>query len=165
MYKGVEYHTPTLTIPIMAKDYSVLNIKHRLMNPPKVNDKYRPEREGLGAFPSFLAYPDLGYDGSVIWVIEGEIKSMVTATITPESTWQYIGVPGKSQFGKLTSELVGKNVIVVPDPGAESEAAQFCRAINGRYLKLPDKIDDLINANGYDGDWLKSVEKQTRRIK
>lgn len=164
MYKGQEYHTPTLTIPIMSKDYSVLNIKHRLMNPPKHNDKYRPEREGLGAFPPFLAYPDLGYDGSVIWVIEGEIKSMVTATITPDSTWQYIGIPGKSQFERLAGELNGKNVIVVPDPGAESEAARFCRTIKGRYLKLPDKIDDLIITNGYDGDWLRAIEKQTRRI-
>jgi hypothetical protein len=165
MYKGVEYHTPTLTIPIMAQDYSVLNIKHRLINPPKVNDKYRPEREGLGAFPPFLAYPELGYCGSVVWVIEGEIKAMVTATITPDSDWQFIGVPGKSQFGKLTGQLTGKNVIVVPDPGGETEAVQFCRAVNGRYIKLPDKIDDLIVAHGYDADWLRSIERQTRRIR
>ena len=164
-YKGTEYHTPTLTIPIMAQDYSVLNIKHRLMKPPKPNDKYRPEREGLGAFPPFLAYPELGYDGGVIWVIEGEIKAMVTATITPDSNWQFIGVPGKTEFGKLTNQLTGKNVIVVPDLGAESEAVQFCKAVHGRYIKLPDKIDDLIVASGYDADWLMSIEKQTRRIK
>ena len=165
MYKGIEYHTPTLTIPIMAQDFSVLNIKHRLLNPPKEKDKYRPEREGLGAFPPFLAYPELGFDGAVIWVIEGEIKTMVTATITPDSRWQFIGVPGKSQFGKLTPELAGKNVIVVPDPGGEAEAAQFCKSIHGRFIRLPDKIDDMINANGYDADWLKSIEKQTRRMK
>lgn len=164
-YKGVEYHTPTLTIPIMAQDYSVLNIKHRLINPPKPNDKYRPEREGLGTFPPFLAYPDLGYDGSVIWVIEGEIKSMVTATITPDRDWQFIGVPGKSEFGKLTSQLAGKNVIVVPDPGGEAEAAQFCKAVNGRFIRLPDKIDDIIIENGYGAEWLRSIEKQTRRMK
>jgi hypothetical protein len=163
MFKGQEYHTPTLTIPIMAKDFSVLNIKHRLINPPKLNDKYRPEREGLGAFPPFLAFPEHGYDGAVVWVIEGEIKSMVTATITPDADWQFIGVPGKSQFGKLTPELMGKNVIVVPDPGAEAEAIQFCKAIHGRYLKLPAKVDDLIIENGYDADWLKSIEKQTRK--
>ncbi len=165
MYKGEEYHTPTLTIPIMAQDFSVLNIKHRLINPPKINDKYRPEREGLGAFPSFLAYPELGYSGEVIWVIEGEIKTMVTATITPEANWQFIGVPGKSQFGKLTADLVGKNVIVVPDPGGAAEAAQFCKAVNGRFIRLPDKIDDMINDNGYDADWLRSIEKQTRRMR
>lgn len=165
MYKGAEYHTPTLTIPIMAQDFSVLNIKHRLVNPPKENDKYRPEREGLGAFPPFLSFPELGYDGGVIWVIEGEIKAMVTATISPDSTWQFIGIPGKSQFGKIVGQLAGKNVIVVPDPGAETEAAQFCKAVGGRYIKLPEKIDDLINANRYDADWLKAIEKQTRRIK
>lgn len=165
MYKGAEYHTPTLTIPIMAQDFSVLNIKHRLINPPKANDKYRPEREGLGAFPPFLSFPELGFDGSVVWVIEGEIKAMVTATISPDSEWQFIGIPGKSQFGKIAGQLAGKNVIVVPDPGAEDEAFQFCKAVHGRYVRLPEKIDDLINANGYDADWLRSVEKQTRRIK
>jgi hypothetical protein len=165
MFKGQEYHTPTLTIPILAQDFSVLNIKHRLINPPKPNDKYRPEREGLGSFPPFLAFPELGYDGAVIWVIEGEIKSMVAATITPDASWQFIGVPGKGGFEKVTGQLKGKNVIVVPDPGAESEAVKFCKEVHGRYLRLPDKIDDLIIANGYDSDWLKSVEKQTRRMK
>jgi hypothetical protein len=165
MYKGMEYHTPTLTIPIMAQDFSVLNIKHRLINPPKANDKYRPEREGLGAFPPFLSFPELGYGGDVIWIIEGEIKAMVTATISPDSTWQFIGVPGKSQFGKLSGQLMGKNIIVVPDPGGEDEAFQFCKVVRGRYARFPEKIDDLINANGYDADWLRSVEKQTRRMK
>lgn len=165
MFKGMEYHTPTLTIPIVNQKYEVLNIKHRLIKPPKPNDKYRPEREGLGPFPPFLAFPESGYDGKIIWVVEGEIKAMVLATISPDSEWQFIGVPGKSQFGKLTAPLTGRNVIVIPDPGAEPEAVEFARTVNGRIVRMPEKVDDLINAQGYDADWLRRLEKQTRKLR
>jgi hypothetical protein len=162
---NAEWKTPTLTIPIFNKNYEVLNIKHRLLNPQNPKDKYRPERSGLGSFPSFMAFPDRGYDGSITWVIEGEIKAMVTATITPNSEWQFIGVPGRSQYKAIAESLKGKNVIVVPDPGAEKDAAQFCKAVNGRWLTLPQKIDDMIVEQGFDGSWLLSMEKQARRIR
>lgn len=160
-----DWHTPTLTIPIRDEKYEVLNIKHRLLNPPNPKDKYRPERSGLGKFPYFLSYPELGYSGDVVWVLEGEVKSMVTATITPESSWQYIGVPGISQYGGLVEKLFGKNVIVVADPNAEKEAGEFCKKVNGRFLELGSKIDDAIVEFGYDADWLRSIERQARRIK
>lgn len=160
------WHTPTLTIPVVDEHYEVLNIKHRLLNPPKPGDKYRPEKTGLGKFPYFLAYPDLGYDkGSVDWVVEGEVKSMVSATITPDAGWQFHGVPGMSQFGGLFDKLKGKNVIVVADPGAEEEAGKFAKSVKGRMIELNGKIDDLIVAHGYDGDWLRSMERQARRVK
>lgn len=159
------WHTPTLTIPIYGADYEVLNIKHRLLNPQNPKDKYRPERSGLGAFPPFLAFPDKGYEGEITFVIEGEIKAMVTATITPDSEWQFIGVPGRTQYNNLVDKLFGKNVIVIPDPNAEKDAAQFCKAVGGRWLSLPDKIDDLIVKHEYDGQWLKELEKQARRIR
>lgn len=159
------WRTPTLTIPIMSTSYEVLNIKHRLLNPQNPKDKYRPERSGLGAFPPFIAYPDKGFDGSVTWVIEGEIKAMVTATITPDSDWQFIGVPGRSQYKGLVEKLKGKNVIVVPDPGAEKDAGEFCKAVKGRWLSLPDKIDDFILEQELDAGWLQRIEKQARRIR
>jgi hypothetical protein len=159
-----DWHTPTLTIPIVDEKYEVLNIKHRLLNPPNPKDRYRPEMFGLGN-SSFLAFPELGYGGDIVWVIEGEIKSAVTATITPEASWQYIGVPGLSQYGGLVDKLFGKNVVVVADPNAEREAGDFCKKVNGRFLELGGKVDDLIVEHGYDGDWLRSMEKQARRIK
>lgn len=158
------WHTPTLTIPIRDEKYEVLNIKHRLLNPQNQNDKYRPEMPGLGQFPYFLAFPELGYGDSVVWVLEGEIKAAVTATITPDATWSYIGVPGLSRYGGLVDKLFGKNVIVVPDPNAEKETMEFCKKVNGRWLELPAKVDDLIVSHGYDGEWLKAMEKQARRI-
>ena len=163
--KGAEYHTPTLTIPIFAQDYKVLNIKHRLISPPEKNDKYRPETSGLGTFPPFLAFPEHGYDGKTVYVIEGEIKAMVCATITDDSDNQFIGIPGKSHYKKIVDNLKGKNVVTIPDPGAESEAMEFCRITGSRYLPVIGKIDDIIIEYGYDGDWLKSASRQARRVK
>lgn len=159
------WHTPTLTIPIYNEDYEVVNIKHRLLKPQNPKDKYRPDRPGLGAFPPFIAFPDKGYKAALYFVIEGEIKAMVTATITPDSEWQYIGVPGRSQYKPLIERLKGQNVIVVPDPGAEHDAAEFCRAVGGRWLSLPEKIDDLILKQRYDREWLWTIEKQARRLR
>jgi hypothetical protein len=165
MSKGTEYHTPTLTIPIFDKDYKVLNIKHRLISPPDPGDKYRPETSGLGTFPPFLAFPEHGYDGKIIYVVEGEIKAMVCATITDDADNQFIGIPGKNHYKKLAEQLKGKNLITVPDPGAEKEAMEFCRMTGSRYLPVGSKVDDMILANGYDGSWLKAASQQARRVK
>lgn len=162
---NADWHTPTLTIPIYDEHYEVLNIKHRLLKPQNPKDKYRPDRPGLGAFPPFIAFPDKGYNAELYFVIEGEIKAMVTATITPDSEWQFIGVPGRSQYKGLVDKLKGKNVVVIPDPGAEKDAAEFCRSVGGRWLSLPEKVDDLIVAQGYDGQWLQTIERQARRLR
>lgn len=164
-FRGAEYHTPTLTIPIFDERRNVLNIKHRLLNPPKPTDKYRPEREGLGAFPPMLAIPEQGYDGAVIWVLEGEIKALVSCAVADTTDWQFIGVPGRSQYNSLIEKVKGKNVIVIPDPGAETDASAFCKVVNGRWLTLPDKIDDFVMANKMDGDVFRAWEKQARRIR
>lgn len=164
-FKGQEYHTPTLTIPIFDENRNVLNIKHRLINPPKPGDKYRPEREGLGTFPPMLAIPEQGYDGAAIWIMEGEIKALVSCAIAGVPDWQFIGVPGKNQFKNITDKLKGKNVIVVPDPGAEQDAWNFCKEVGGRWLNLENKIDDFVLANGFDGDIFKAWERQARRIR
>lgn len=160
------YHTPTLTIPIFDTQRNLLNVKHRLINPnpQKPNDKYRPEREGLGPFPPFLAVPEMGYDGATILVLEGEIKAMVTWARCGNIEMQCIGVPGRSNYKPLTEKLFGKNVVVVPDPGAEKDAIAFAKQVSGKVLMLPDKIDDLITRNHFDADWLNSLMKQARRV-
>jgi hypothetical protein len=141
----------------------LLNIKHRLIKPQKVNDKYRPETSGLGAFPPFLAVPSMGYDGDLIIVCEGEIKAMVTWTRISGLDVQCIGVPGRSQFRTLADKIGGKNVVVIPDPGAEKEAYDFARQIKGKYLPMPEKIDDYILANNMQTNDLFSLLKQARK--
>ncbi len=78
--------------------------------------------------------------------------------------WQFVGVTNQHGFDKLETDLFkGKKVIVVPDPGFEQKAWSFAKRTGARFLMTPDKIDDLINANGYDGDWLAAMSKQARR--
>lgn len=164
-HKGEEYHTPTLTIPIVDGQYNLLNIKHRLINPPSPKDKYRPEREGLGAFPMFYAFPDLAHNAESIWIVEGEIKAMVTATITPDASWQFIGLPGQDYLEKLPLELTGKKVYIVSDPGAEAKAWKAAKRIGARMIAPPHKIDDMILENELSRDWLNAMAKQARIAK
>jgi hypothetical protein len=158
------YHTPTLTIPIFGEQRNLLNIKHRLINPQKATDKYRPERSGLGSFPPFLAIPEMGFDGGLIVVTEGEIKAMVTWANLNESDIQVIGVPGRTQFKSIADKLHKKNVVVIPDPGAEQDAYQFAKSIQARYLPLGSKIDDYILETGVTSNDLYSILSQSRTV-
>lgn len=156
------YHTPTLTIPVVNRQRELMTIRHRLINPRSPKDKYRPETSGLHAHP-FFALPEMGYDGGLIWVMEGEVKAMVTWTIS-DTDWQCIGVPGQEMYSHLVPELAGKNVIVVPDPGAEKNAIEFAKKTGGRMLFIREKLDDLILETGADKNYLYALSKQTRRV-
>lgn len=159
-----DYHTPTLTIPIFSETRDLLNIKHRLINPQKPNDKYRPEKSGLGPFPPFLAIPEMGYDGDLIVVVEGEIKAMVTWATISGIDVQTIGIPGRSQFKSIADKVRGKNVVVIPDPGAEKDAFDFAKSIQARYLPMPSKVDDYIIETGIGSNNFYSLIKQSRRV-
>jgi hypothetical protein len=106
----------------------------------------------------------MGYDGGLIIVTEGEIKAMVTWASLSESDIQVIGVPGRTQFKVLDEHLKGKNVVVVPDPGAERDACHFAKRIKARYLSLPDKVDDYILSTGMKTNDVYSLIKQARQV-
>lgn len=158
-----EYHSPTLTIPVFNTEMELMTIRHRIINPVNPKDKYRPDRAGLRAHPYF-AMPSMGYNGGLIFVMEGEVKSMVTWT-RAETEWQCIGVPGQEMYKHLTEQLkpVGSRVIVVPDPNAELKAEQLAKAIGGSILQLPEKIDDFILATGANANDLYKLSKQARK--
>jgi hypothetical protein len=158
-----DHHTPTLTIPILDEQRELQNIKHRLVNPQKPKDKYRPERSGLGAFPPMMAFPELGMNGGIVVVVEGEIKAMVTWATLNNPDIQVIGVPGRTQYKSLEAELIGKNVVVIPDPGAEKEAFTFAQNVKGKYIQLPDKIDDFLIATCATSDSVYALLKQARK--
>ncbi len=157
-----DYHTPTLTIPILDENRGLLNIQHRLVNPPNPKDKYRPERVGLGS-PPFLAIPEMGFYGELILVMEGAVKAMVTWTKISGIDIQTVGVSGRSNFKKLIEPLQGKNVVVIPDPGAEKDAWEFARSIRGKYIAFPAKVDDFLNETRTSSNDFYSIIKQARR--
>lgn len=146
------HYTPSLTIPIVDENSQVVNVRHRLLNPPKPNDKYRPDRPGLSASP-FLAYLGCGYEPERILVVEGEIKAAVTFQALwhrEEEPTQVIGIPGKSQFRNIADKLDGHEVYICLDPDADQQAREFAGMVHGRVINLPVKIDDAILSGDLD---------------
>lgn len=146
----VLYHSQTLTIPVFNEARELMTIQHRLLNPVNPKDKYRPEKTGLHA-PPFFAVPEMGFDGEFILVMEGAIKAMVTWTRC-DSDWQTIGAMSQEMYRHLEDGLkpVGKRVVVIPDPNSPrnanslKKAFALAKAVGGKFLQLPSKIDDLI---------------------
>lgn len=143
--KAGKWTTPTLTIPIFGPGWNILTIRHRLLNPPTPNDKYRPERPGLSAHP-FMGDPDRGLNHDRILVVEGEIKGMVTYLTIDDPRLQVIGIPGKTWFAHIADQLKGHDVTICFDPDAEKETRDAAKAVNGKIFLLAMKIDDAINA-------------------
>lgn len=158
-----EYHSPTLTIPIFNEQNELMTLRHRILSPKDQKDKYRPDRTGLRSHP-FLALHTMGFDGGIIWVMEGEKKAMVTWT-RADSDWQCIGVPGQEMYKHLVDVLrpVAERVIVVPDPAAELKAYHLAKEIGAKFLQLPEKIDDFILSTDTKQNDLYRMSKQARR--
>jgi hypothetical protein len=142
---GARYVTPSLTIPIQDTTCQVINVRHRLLSPPNPNDKYRPDRPGLPAAP-FIAYPGIGFDVDRVLVLEGELKAAVTFQVlwTDNVTIQVVGIPGKNQFRGIANDLKGHDVYICFDPDAGEQAREAARAVGGKVITLPVKIDDAI---------------------
>ena len=154
--------TSTLTMPIFGPDWELLNIRHRLLNPLNPKDKYRPERAGL-ASQAFMTDPDLGMKAENILIVEGEIKSMVTYITLDSPQWQVLGIPGKTWFQKIAEQLKGKRIVICFNPDAEKEASQAANETNGKMIRLPIKIDDLINDGNLEKMGLRNLIKGATR--
>ena len=158
-----KWNTPTLTIPIFGEGNEPLTIRHRLLNPPTPNDKYRPEKPGLHSHP-FIADPENGYKIDNVLVVEGEIKSMVTYLTIDDPNLQVIGIPGKNNFRNIESKLVGHNVIILFDPDATIQAFEAARKVAGRVVNLPMKVDDAINDGILNKHSLKRLLADARKV-
>lgn len=162
-----EYHTPTLTIPIYEPGtWEVLNIRHRLLNPPKPHDKYRPERSGLPA-PLFVADPDEPISGKTL-IVEGEIKAMVSFVTADEPGLQVVGIPGKTPPDDLLRRFEKCDpVYICLDPDAANESVSIAASLGAdrcRLITLPEKIDDLIIRCDLDSGWMKSLLRTAKKV-
>ena len=163
-----EWHTPTMTIPIFeVKTWECLNVKHRLLKPPKSGDKYRPERSGLPA-ALFVADPDEPITGKTL-LVEGEKKAMVTFITADDPFMQVVGVPGKNPSEQLLEQLSESDPIYIClDPDAQDEAVKLAQRLDPsrtRLVELPDKIDDLIVGYRLDKAWMKRTLKQAVKVR
>jgi hypothetical protein len=146
---GGYFETPTATIPVWSQGWVLVNLRHRLINPPDDAGKYRPERAGLPA-SLYLTNPDEAPGGKCI-LVEGEIKSIVVFSRMCDDGLTVVGTPGKAFSPSLLEELRDcERVWVVFDPDAKAQAWKAARVIGdaARVVYLPVKPDDAFTQHG-----------------
>ena len=138
-----EYHTPTATIPVFAPGWQLVNIRHRLINPPDPGDKYRPDRAGIPA-ALYLADPDKLPEGECI-LVEGEIKTIVVACNLDNPHLSVCGLPGKTPRPDLLASLDRCDRIhILLDPDAVRQSYEIAKQLGkrARIVRMPCKPDD-----------------------
>lgn len=142
--------TATATIPVFGPGWELMNVRHRLINPPEPNDKYRPDRAGLPA-SLYLTNPNDKPAGECI-LIEGEIKSIVVYDRIEPDRMYIVGLPGKSPSFKLLDSLSEcDRVHIILDPDATDRAysiAEYLGKKRARIISLPVKADDFFTLYG-----------------
>lgn len=174
-YNGEDWHSPTMTIPHYGPAWELVNIQHRLLNPPEPGDKYR-QMAGIPA-AMFLTEPDVPLTGAVL-VVEGAKKAIVTyLNIGHELT--IVGIPSKSPSIDMLEKLDScEPVYLALDPdayypviskdGRKSPPAVSRLAAKlgsrARIVKLPVKPDDFFFIHeGRAGDMAAFI-KQAKRV-
>lgn len=147
-YRTGDRVTPSVTIPLFDHDWRILNIKHRLLEPPANTGKYRYEVSGQGQ-PMFLTNPTVPLSGHAI-AIEGEIKAAVTYIRMGDKAACIVGLPGKHPSPEIVAQLAAcERVTLVLDPGSEKDVIKLAKEIGVgkcRAVICPQKIDDGILA-------------------
>lgn len=146
---GHEFRTPTATIPVFAPGRELVNIRHRLINPPHPGDKYRPDRAGLPA-ALYLTNPNERPQGECI-LIEGEIKAIVVMANLDKPELSIVGTPGKNLNPDRLALLSDCGRIwIVFDPDATPQAMETAKQIGkrARVVQLPCKADDAFTMYG-----------------
>lgn len=152
-YGSEEKHSPTMTIPHYGPAWELVNIQHRLLQPPEPGDKYR-QMAGVPA-AVFLTEPDEPLVGGVL-VVEGAKKAIVTySNIDTKLKLTVIAFPSKTPSSSMLEILDrAEPIYLALDPDAYGTAgAKGKPAVNriadrlGRerilLVKLPVKPDDF----------------------
>jgi len=141
-----DYHPiwrqPTYTIPVIVGG-RLVNVRHRLAQPPTTGDKYRPERAGLPTelFNSDILTANLG--GVVI--VAGEKKVLVLARRGLPAISSTAGC-GHWRDEWTTRLQFCRKVYIAFDPGEGEAAVKLAERIGERawVVNLPEKPDDFI---------------------
>lgn len=176
IHEGRGYPCESLTIPYWKLDSEghtqIISLRHRILTDDFPGGKYRPDIKGLGNH-LFTPEPVMRMGGEV-FLVEGEIKAMVTNTLlwNEDITERYHlnlsvhGFPGKSYKPEMMDQFVGcEHAYICVDPdtwekppqaGADWEptAIRMKKHLEpltpSTIIQLPEKIDDLIVAGALD---------------
>lgn len=157
MYPG----SPSHTIPVWEDD-ELVNIRHRIINPARPGDKYRPHRPGLG---NHMFNTNILRTETNIVLLEGEKKTMVFDA----NGFAAVGIPGASSFKTAWIDKFdnAKVVYIALDPGMELQAQKIAELLGekARICSFPVKPDEFIFRYGGARDGVVSVLKQGRRLR
>lgn len=147
-FDGRQHVTPTYTIPVFDVGWNLVNLRHRLVNPPTSNDKYRPDRAGLPA-SLYFTNPEEKLHDHVI-AVEGEKKAIVVwVTLEDYDTVSVVGLPGKCPGESILSRLESASrVTILLDPDADPARIAQRLGQRVRIVRLPLKVDDAITRYG-----------------
>ena len=148
-----EYHTPTMTIPVYKPgEDKPINLRNRLLNPPKAGDKYRPELSGLPASLYYTNREEL--PRNKVLIVEGEYKAMTTSIVYDDFRLPIVGLPGKTPSLEILESLDQCEVVYllldpdayIADIGKKSPLIKLAEHFGkrARICYLPHKIDDMI---------------------
>lgn len=162
---------PALSIPYLAKDWCVSNIQFRLLTDNKEVDKYR-FTYGL---PTSLYWTEPEKEpGGVCIMTEGVKKGIVTWLHVGARVDQVGALPSKTPNWRLIEELRAFDRVYlmldpdayVPEKNGDIRAHKIARAIgeNTRLVRLPMKVDDMLNMSLITPTQLWTAVQQGRRV-
>ncbi|MEI8166843.1 MAG: CHC2 zinc finger domain-containing protein [Chloroflexales bacterium] len=150
--------TDSFSIPVLYRD-TVLNIRHRLANPPaNKGNKYRPQKAGLGVHLfNADALEIVGADS--VLIVEGEIKAMVLCDLGIEDIMPVVSsTAGNSSWLRghgetwydYLHEFSRVYVLFDNEPDAWDIAQRTGKLFGrrGRIVSTPGKVDDFVLAGG-----------------
>ena len=158
----VTFESSTLAIPYYrytSPGYrELIGLRHRLLIENSPGGKYRPEFAGLG---NNLFFTDHESDMQLnCLIVEGEIKALVTWQTIYQSglieagypfvnRLSVVGIPGHNLKADLVDEFDAcERIWICLDPDAVCQSSELAKALGSgrcKVIKLPGKIDDLIN--------------------
>ncbi len=158
------YHSPAISIPIWNVGGVVQNIKLRVTNPRRSNDRYRNWYE---AGQSYLYVPlyDLPLTGTCV-LVEGEFKSVVMEQTLDDINFRVVGVQSKTPGQNVFDQLKDFEIVYIwLDPDSfvvecdgngkprETAVERMVRLVGkerARIVQCPVKSDDGIISGNVD---------------
>lgn len=164
-HQDLTFKRSALVIPKYDVGWRLVNADYRLIDPPDGVGKYRPEPFLPPA--AFITNPERSpWESSLLLIVEGSKKAMVSRVHIPDDTVDIVGIPGVNSWCGV-DELARSagRVIVALDPdaaqGAKNLAAQIGKAAIPIYL--PTKIDDGFMEYELTWDMLKTIIRGSKR--
>lgn len=164
-FEDMAFRRSALVIPKYDIGWRLVNADYRLIDPPEGVGKYRPEP--FLPPSAFLTRPDRSpWESSLLLIVEGSKKAMVSRIFIPDDTIDIVGIPGVNSWCRVDelAKTAGR-VVVALDPDAHKVAQGLASTIgkSAIAITLPTKIDDGFLEYELTWDTLKKVIRNTRR--